>query len=159
MVEMEWDARSANGNLPAHNPFWEWTKRFRDLHGNERDLQVAPRLGSLLIEAGFINVAVTTMKLPLCEWGTGKFPAQALPGTMRLTWARWINERDWSDEWFPHPETFYEPWPLAIYSEVADVIGGFFRHHGRGPGGGAEPAFQTLLSHVCGFLWTQRCVY
>lgn len=72
MVEMEYEARSANGNLPSHNPFWEWTKQFKDLHGNARDLHVAPRLGSLLSKTGFINVAVKMMRLPLCEWGDSK---------------------------------------------------------------------------------------
>ncbi|KAK1480218.1 methyltransferase [Colletotrichum tamarilloi] len=63
------DART----MPDNWPLLESWSKIRDvMHKMKIDIQIAPRIGAILKDAGFVNVQVRSYKVPVGTWPLGK---------------------------------------------------------------------------------------
>ncbi|KXH49767.1 methyltransferase [Colletotrichum simmondsii] len=62
-----------DGTMPEDWPLLEFWSNIRDaMHKMKIDIQVAPRIGALMKDAGFVNVQVRSYKVPVGRWPLDK---------------------------------------------------------------------------------------
>ncbi|KAK1673400.1 S-adenosyl-L-methionine-dependent methyltransferase [Colletotrichum godetiae] len=62
-----------DGTMPEDWPLLEFWSKIRDaMHKMKIDIQVAPRIGALMRDAGFVNVEAKSYKVPVGRWPLDK---------------------------------------------------------------------------------------
>ncbi|KAK1453492.1 methyltransferase [Colletotrichum melonis] len=63
------NVKSDDGTMPENWPLLEFWSKIRDaMHKMKIDIQVAPRIGAVIKDAGFVNVQVRSYKVPVGRW-------------------------------------------------------------------------------------------
>lgn len=71
MIEIYFNVQSDNGSLREGNALRQWSREYMDSLDDLKDLRVGTRLRDLLIAAGFVDVDVKMVPLPLSPWSRG----------------------------------------------------------------------------------------
>ncbi|KAK0371589.1 methyltransferase [Colletotrichum limetticola] len=67
------NVKSDDGTMPENWPLLEFWSKIRDaMHKMKIDIQVAPRIGAVMKDAGFVNVQVRSYKVPVGRWPLDK---------------------------------------------------------------------------------------
>ncbi|KAK1718293.1 S-adenosyl-L-methionine-dependent methyltransferase [Colletotrichum lupini] len=67
------NVKSDDGTMPENWPLLEFWSEIRDaMHKMKIDIQVAPRIGAVMKDAGFVNVQVKSYKVPVGRWPLDK---------------------------------------------------------------------------------------
>ncbi len=72
MIEYYHMCQSDNGSITDSNAIRQWSQKYMQSLDSIKDPRAGLRLQSLLSEAGFANVEVEMIRVPLCAWSTSK---------------------------------------------------------------------------------------
>ncbi|KAJ5728698.1 uncharacterized protein N7483_003206 [Penicillium malachiteum] len=70
MIEIYYNVQSDNGAITDEHALRRWSKQYMRALEDRKDLRIGSKLRTLLTEAGFEEVDVTMMPLPLSAWST-----------------------------------------------------------------------------------------
>lgn len=88
MVEIYFNVQSDNGSITDQHALRQWSSKYIRSLEDLKDLRVGPRLGTLLREAGLVEVDTRMIQLPLSAWPSGKFPEASCESLGVLTGIR-----------------------------------------------------------------------
>lgn len=71
MVEIYFNVQSDNGSLTEGNALRQWSREYMGALDDVKDLRVGTRLQDMLAAAGFVEVDVKMIPLPLSGWSNG----------------------------------------------------------------------------------------
>ncbi|KAJ3946945.1 uncharacterized protein N0V96_003322 [Colletotrichum fioriniae] len=73
MEDFSANVKCDDGTMPEDWPLLEFWSKIRDaMHQMKIDIQVAPRIGALMKDAGFVNVQLKSYKVPVGRWPLNK---------------------------------------------------------------------------------------
>ncbi len=71
MIEFYHMCQSDNGSITDSNAIRQWSQKYMQSLDSIKDPRAGLRLQNLLNEAGFVQVELEMIRVPLCGWSTG----------------------------------------------------------------------------------------
>ena len=78
MIECYYMCQSDNGSITDSNSIRQWSQKYMQSLESIKDPRAGLRLQSLLAGAGFLEVDVEMIRVPLCAWMAGMIPPRYL---------------------------------------------------------------------------------
>lgn len=72
MVELYYQCQSDNGSLTDAHGLRQWSSNYMRSLDGIKDPRAPTRLRDLLVAAGFVEVDLKMIQLPLCGWPAGR---------------------------------------------------------------------------------------
>ena len=72
MIEYYYMCQSDNGSLTEASPVRQWSQRYMQAMEISKEPRAGLRLRALLAEAGFVDIKVEMIRVPLCPWIVGR---------------------------------------------------------------------------------------
>lgn len=73
MIECYYMCQSDNGSITESSPARQWSQKYMQSMEATKEPRAGLRLQTLLVSAGFNEVDVQMIRIPLCAWLTGKY--------------------------------------------------------------------------------------
>ena len=73
MIECYYMCQSDNGSITESNTARQWSQKYMESMEGTKEPRAGLRLQSLLVGAGFNEVDVQMIRIPLCAWLAGRY--------------------------------------------------------------------------------------
>lgn len=73
MIEYYYMCQSDNGSITASSPIRQWSQKYMQAMEGTKNPRAGLRLQSWLVDAGFVEVELKTLRIPLCAWLDGEY--------------------------------------------------------------------------------------
>lgn len=71
MVELYYQCQSDNGSITDSHALRQWSNKYFEALDGIKDMRAPMRLQSLLAAAGFVEIELKMIPLPMCGWSNG----------------------------------------------------------------------------------------
>lgn len=71
MVELYYQCQSDNGSITDSHALRQWSNKYFQALDSIKDMRAPMRLQSLCAAAGFVEVELKMIPLPMCGWSSG----------------------------------------------------------------------------------------